>query len=106
VAAIGQAGENLVRFAAIIADKDHAAARTGVGAVMGSKKLKAVAARTRRVFPIYDPARFKALADEIYKIEEEDRRAQDFKKRGTLGTLIDHHNAIGAMNTRNYQYGL
>lgn len=106
VAAIGQAGENLVRFAAIIADKDHAAARTGVGAVMGSKKLKAVAARTRRVFPIYDPARFKALADEIYKIEEEDRRAQDFKKRGTLGTLMDHHNAIGAMNTRNYQYGV
>jgi aldehyde:ferredoxin oxidoreductase len=45
-------------------------------------------------------------ANEVYKIEEEDRRAQDFKKRGTLGTLMDHHNALGAMNTRNYQYGV
>ena len=43
VACIGPAGENLVKFAAIINDKARAAGRTGVGAVMGSKKLKAVA---------------------------------------------------------------
>ncbi len=42
VLTIGQAGENQVRFAAIMTEKDHAAGRTGLGAVMGAKNLKAV----------------------------------------------------------------
>ena len=48
VACIGPAGENLVRFACIINDKHRAAGRSGVGAVMGSKNLKAVAVRGTR----------------------------------------------------------
>jgi aldehyde:ferredoxin oxidoreductase len=105
VATIGQAGENLVRIAAVIADKDHAAARTGLGAVMGAKQLKAIAARSRKDFPYRDSTAFKELVDELLEIERNDRRARDFAARGTLGTLMDHHSAIGAMNTRNYQYG-
>jgi aldehyde:ferredoxin oxidoreductase len=105
VAAIGQAGENLVHIAAVIADKDHAAARTGVGAVMGSKGLKAIAVRSRKSFPLRDPVAFDELVDELLEIEQNDRRARDFRARGTLGTLMDHHMAIGAMNTRNYQFG-
>jgi aldehyde:ferredoxin oxidoreductase len=105
VAAIGPAGENLVRIAAVIADKEHAAARTGLGAVMGSKNLKAIAVRSRRDFPYQDPTAFKELVAELREIERNDRRAQDFSARGTLGTLMDHHSAIGAMNTRNYQFG-
>jgi aldehyde:ferredoxin oxidoreductase len=105
VAAIGQAGENLVHIAAIIADKDHAAARTGVGAVMGSKRLKAIAVRSRQDFAYHDQATFKGLVDELLEIEQNDKRARDFSARGTLGTLMDHHNAIGGMNTRNYQFG-
>jgi aldehyde:ferredoxin oxidoreductase len=105
VAAIGPAGENLVHIAAIIADKEHAAARTGVGAVMGSKRLKAIAVRSRRDFPYRDRDAFENLVDELLEIERNDKRAQDFSARGTLGTLMDHHNAIGGMNTRNYQFG-
>jgi aldehyde:ferredoxin oxidoreductase len=105
VAAIGQAGENLVHIAAVIADKEHAAARTGLGAVMGAKHLKAIAVRSRQDFPYRDEAAFKARVDELLEIEKNDRRARDFRARGTLGTLMDHHSAIGAMNTRNYQFG-
>lgn len=105
VAAIGQAGENLVRIAGIIADKDHAAARTGVGAVMGSKKLKAIAVRGNRPVPLYDREAFIKVSAEMDEIEANDKRAQDFAKRGTLGTLIDHHTVIGGLNTRNYQFG-
>jgi aldehyde:ferredoxin oxidoreductase len=105
VAAIGPAGENLVRIASVMADKEHAAARTGLGAVMGSKSLKAIAVRSRRDFPYRDPDTFKGLVAELLEIEQNDRRARDFSARGTLGTLMDHHQAIGAMNTRNYQFG-
>jgi aldehyde:ferredoxin oxidoreductase len=105
VAAIGPAGENQVRIAAVMADKEHAAARTGLGAVMGSKNLKAVAVRSRQDFAYRDPTAFKELVEKLREIEQNDRRAQDLRARGTLGTLMDHHQAIGAMNTRNFQYG-
>jgi aldehyde:ferredoxin oxidoreductase len=105
VAAIGQAGENLVHLAGVIADKDHAAARTGLGAVMGSKHLKAIAVRSKRSVPLRDPDTFRQLVAELREIERNDSRAQDFSVRGTLGTLMEHHTAIGAMNTRNYQFG-
>lgn len=105
VAAIGQGGENLVRIASIISDKEHAAARTGIGAVMGSKNLKAIAVRSKKVFPYRDEAAFNELVNELLEIERTDGRARDVSARGTLGTLMDHHTAIGAMNTRNYQFG-
>jgi aldehyde:ferredoxin oxidoreductase len=52
IATIGPAGENLVRFACIISEKGHAAGRCGMGAIMGSKKLKAVAIRGTKDVPI------------------------------------------------------
>src|SRR6266852_7112059 len=58
VAGIGPAGERLVRFACIINDKHRAAGRSGVGAVMGSKNLKAVAVRGTRGVHIAKPAEF------------------------------------------------
>ncbi len=57
VAQIGPAGENLVRFACVINDLDAAAGRTGMGAVMGSKKLKAVACRGRQRVSLAQPSR-------------------------------------------------
>jgi aldehyde:ferredoxin oxidoreductase len=59
IAAIGPAGENLVSIAGIVVDKDHLAARCGVGAVMGSKNLKAIAVRCSKPFPLADPELFK-----------------------------------------------
>src|SRR6266852_3356811 len=58
VAGIGPGGEKLVRFACIINDKHRAAGRSGVGAVMGSKNLKAVAVRGTRGLGIAQPAEF------------------------------------------------
>jgi aldehyde:ferredoxin oxidoreductase len=67
VASIGQAGENLCRMAAIINDYGRAAGRSGVGAVMGSKQLKAVAVRGNLPIPIYDQARTNKLRKEYIK---------------------------------------
>src|SRR5207245_11198598 len=58
VAGIGPAGERLVRFACIINDKHRAAGRSGVGAVMGSKNLKAIAVRGTGNVTLADPAAF------------------------------------------------
>lgn len=62
VAQIGPAGENLVRYAAIIHDLNRAAGRNGLGALMGSKRLKAVAVRGTGTVPVADRARVAAIA--------------------------------------------
>ncbi len=62
-AIIGPAGENRVRFASIVADCNHQAARMGMGAVMGSKNLKAVVIRGDVHPPVADPARCAALTE-------------------------------------------
>ena len=59
VACIGPAGENMVLFASIMNDNDRAAGRSGVGAVMGSKNLKAVVVRGEGDIPLADEAGFK-----------------------------------------------
>jgi aldehyde:ferredoxin oxidoreductase len=72
---IGPAGENLVKFAAIVGDKGHVAGHNGLGAVMGSKHLKAVAvARGKAAVITEDKARLSTLAREM---------TEEFKKRPT-----------------------
>jgi len=105
IAAIGPAGENLVSIAGIVVDKDHLAARCGVGAVMGSKNLKAIAVRCSQPYRLADPALFKTAVARLRALEENDARLKDFSRRGTLGTLMDHHTHLGGTNTMNYQYG-
>ena len=62
VAQIGPAGENLVRFACVMNDLNEAAGRTGLGALMGSKKLKAIAVRGSPPVPVADAGPIKATA--------------------------------------------
>jgi aldehyde:ferredoxin oxidoreductase len=74
VYSIGPAGENLVRFAAVVGDHGHVAGHNGLGAVMGSKKLKAVAVeRGRTAVPVAEPARLtksaKALIENAQKMD-------------------------------------
>ena len=60
---IGPAGENLVRFAALVGDDGHIAAHNGVGAVLGSKKLKAVVATSgKQKVPVHDASGFKKIS--------------------------------------------
>lgn len=67
ILSIGQAGENLVKIAGIISDEDHAAARCGLGAVMGSKKLKAIAVRGSKTINIAKPDKLTELVLQMYE---------------------------------------
>jgi len=104
VCGIGPAGERLVRFACVINDKHRAAGRSGVGAVMGSKNLKAVAVRGTRGIPVARPAGyFPALRVVLRKLAESAGR-QGLSELGTIPT-IDLTNAFGGLPTRNFRQG-
>ena len=84
VACIGPAGEYLVKYAAIMNDAGRAAARTGLGAVMGSKNLKAIAAFGKAKVPIADEAAFKDALKQTFNIVLEDVSTQMLRLGGTL----------------------
>jgi len=67
ISCIGPAGENLVKYACVCSDKGHVASTNGCGAVMGSKKLKAIAAHGKAVVPIHDKERFPSLVKEWWE---------------------------------------
>jgi aldehyde:ferredoxin oxidoreductase len=101
-ALIGPAGEKQVRFACVINDLKHAAGRTGMGAVMGAKGLKCVAARGRTAVPVADDEGVKALA--TYMRENWKEKAWNMHELGTPGGLTGL-NARGVLPTRNFQDG-
>ena len=104
VASIGPAGENLVRFACIMNDKHRAAGRSGVGAVMGSKNLKAIAVRGTGSVQIAKPEAFmKAMWDMRATMQDNPGRMA-FAELGTAAT-IDMTQAFGGLPTRNFQQG-
>jgi aldehyde:ferredoxin oxidoreductase len=105
IACIGPAGENLALISAIINDKHRAAARSGVGAVMGSKNLKAVAARGKLIPELADAKALKAVVR-----ESNSQLAADIRQGSTMriyGTsyVPDVTNEAGIFPTRNFQYG-
>jgi len=102
LAMIGPAGEKLVRFACVINDLRHAAGRTGLGAVMGSKNLKAVAARGKGQVPVADPEGLRELAR--WMRENWKEKAGELYELGTDGGLLGL-SEIGALPTRNFQDG-
>lgn len=85
VACIGQAGERLVKYAAVIADQGRAAGRSGMGAVMGSKRLKAVACRGKGSIPLADGKAFDKIAQEALAQVQEDVTTQVYHQTGTSG---------------------
>ena len=104
IAGIGPAGERLVRFACIINDKHRAAGRSGVGAVMGSKNLKAIAVRGTKGVGIADPSGFiKAVWAMRSRLAKSEAR-QGLTELGTAST-IDLTNAFGGCPTRNFETG-
>ncbi len=84
VACIGLAGEHLVKFAAVMNDHGRAAARTGMGAVMGSKNLKAIAAYGRAKVPLADEAAFKDALRETFNTVNTDISTQMLRLGGTM----------------------
>ncbi|BDV41945.1 aldehyde ferredoxin oxidoreductase [Geotalea uraniireducens] len=105
VACIGPAGENLVHYACIVNDKHRAAGRSGVGMVMGSKNLKAVAVRGTGGVTVADPAAFREAARESSRLlKEHPVTAEGLPALGTA-VLVNIINQSGAMPTRNFQAG-
>ncbi len=104
VACIGPAGEKLVRFACIMNDKHRAAGRSGVGAVMGSKNLKAIAVRGTGGVRVADAAAFMQAVRAMRASMQDDPGRAAFAELGTAAT-IDLTQAFGGLPTRNFQQG-
>jgi aldehyde:ferredoxin oxidoreductase len=102
VAQIGPAGENLVRFACIANELNEVAGRTGMGAVMGSKKLKAIAVRGKTPVKIADPKGLTAIAKWVSSTMDKNHKA--FHEFGT-GAAMQGKNLEGGMPTLNYRLG-
>ncbi len=101
VAAIGIAGEKLSRTACIINDKTRAAGRTGLGAVMGSKKLKAIAVRGTRDVAIAKTDEFMEYVKEFHE-RMKGPATQKYRALGTPENVLVH-NSLSCMPTRNYR---
>ena len=104
IACIGPAGERLVLFASIMNDRDRTAGRSGVGAVMGSKNLKAVAVRGKNPVPLYDRDGFKKIVKKYNRKFKEALKGKPFGLNlyGTAQTILGTQMA-GVLPTRNFQ---
>jgi len=100
IAAIGPAGERLVRYATVSHDGRHAG-RGGLGAVLGSKRIKAVAVRAATKCATADPQRVLAAARDLRERSFGPATAK-YRELGTLANLLAF-NAISTLPTRNFQ---
>lgn len=105
VVSIGPAGENQVRFANIMSAPFRAAGRTGMGCVMGSKNLKAIAVRGTGGVKIAHPEKLQEVALKSYEILYSDWFARRFSEQGSP-CLTEIYNNLGALNVRNCQAGV
>jgi len=97
-AVIGPAGEKLVRFACIFNDISHAAGRTGLGAVMGSKKLKAIAVRGTKAPEMADHQKILEMSRWMARNYRAKCR---FWEYGT-GSIMDYYESVGNLPIRNF----
>ena len=104
VACIGVAGENCVPMSAVMNDHGRAAARTGMGAVMGSKRLKAIGVRGDCRVPIADPHGFAQAVREVAANVDNDLSAMAIRLAGTAGS-VDTMLMYGNLPIRYYQMG-
>ena len=105
VATIGPAGENLVKFAAIMHTAHRAAGRAGLGAVMGSKKLKAIAIRGTKKVPIANPEKLIQISRQASSETVTNTNLVYFGKFGQVGVCVEPLNALGMLPTKNFQQG-
>ena len=101
---IGPAGENLVKFAILESERWRSLGRAGIGAVMGSKKLKGIAFHGKRRRELADPASLKRLAQDFKERAQVDPIVPLYKKYGTP-MLVSIMNTIGAFPTQYWAKG-
>jgi len=102
IAQIGPAGERLVRYACVINDLKHSAGRTGMGAVMGSKNLKAIAARGRERVKVADPEKIRELT--AWFNENMPKLSPNIHNYGT-GAVMDAFAESGNLPYHNFRDG-
>ncbi len=101
---IGPAGENLVKFAAVMHTAHRAAGRAGLGAVMGSKKLKAIAVRGTKTVSTANPAKVRQVMKDISTETLTNPNVVNFTKHGQVG-FVGALNQLGMLPTKNFQQG-
>ena len=102
MATIGVAGENMVGFACISADWGRNAGRTGLGTVMGSKNLKAIALQGNKDLPVYDMSGLVAEADKAYGYMKEHPFFKMWQRQGLMN-VIDYANETGILPAYNFK---
>ncbi len=104
VCVIGPAGEKGVLFASIMCDHGRMAGRTGLGAVMGSKNLKAIAVYGESEIPVFDLPKYKLLRSEANRKLRDDNEAKVIREVGT-GGAANYAEYLGAMPVKYYSSG-
>ena len=104
IACIGKAGENEVIHACIIVDRTRAVGRPGYGAIMGSKKLKAIVVQGKQVKELANIEKFNKLKKEFAKRLVNSGFSRFLHQFGTAG-LTAEYNVIGNLPTKNFQNG-
>ncbi|MEW6137069.1 MAG: aldehyde ferredoxin oxidoreductase family protein [Thermodesulfobacteriota bacterium] len=104
VIVIGPAGENGVTFSVIENDRWRSAGRTGVGAVMGSKKIKAIAFWGNKTKELADPDLVKRLSKNLAQRAKDDPGVQAYKSKGTP-MMVDIMSGVGSFPTRYWRKG-
>ena len=102
VASIGPAGENLVRYACVTSEWSRNAGRTGIGAVMGSKNLKAIAVRGDLDLPIADMDAVIRISEKAYGELNSHPMMGMWRKIGLMG-VVDYANQLGILPTYNFR---
>jgi len=105
IASIGPGGENLVRYAAIMNNRHRAVGRCGLGAVMGAKRLKAIACTGRAQITLANPDLFREIAKKQIDLLNESMLKVGFESFGT-NMVSDMVNIRGGYPTRNWQQGV
>jgi aldehyde:ferredoxin oxidoreductase len=102
IATIGPAGENLVKFACVNTDWGRNAGRTGFGAILGSKNLKAIVVRGHRDLPVYDIDSLLEEARKAYKYLREHKYFRMWQEQGLMN-VIDYANEKGILPAYNFK---
>ncbi|MBC7250249.1 MAG: aldehyde ferredoxin oxidoreductase family protein [Anaerolineae bacterium] len=105
IASIGPAGERLVKFACVGNDYSRQIARGGIGAVFGSKRVKAIAVRGTCTLPVADPEAFLTAVDKALKQIFANEWVPHKREHGTIGSLDDNH-TLGIAPVYNFTRGV
>ena len=102
---IGPAGENLVRYATVISQEGRSGGRPGMGAVMGSKKLKAVVIKGTKEVPLHDPKKVREEGAKAYRDVVRSKAYKFWMRQGTMMT-VDWAQEASVLPTYNFREGV